>query len=106
MSERPMVAGNLDRGFVRVRAQIKLTEPLVPGFWIPRGKKNPTWVSIKYERLQNFCFKCGRLGHDIWGCKEHRNRRDGEDEVLGFGSWLSTPSVRTLEHALVVCRKD
>ncbi|KAI9127255.1 hypothetical protein K1719_001814 [Acacia pycnantha] len=76
------------------------------GFWIPRKEKEPAWVVVKYERLQNFCYVCGRLGHDDRRCSEGLNRKLGEGAVKEYGSWLSVPAVKTFEGALVVCDKE
>lgn len=69
MFERPVIEGKMGRGFIRVRTLIQTDEPLTLGFWVPREHKDPTWVSVKYERLQTFCYTCDRIGHDGRNCK-------------------------------------
>ncbi|KAK4282357.1 hypothetical protein QN277_013744 [Acacia crassicarpa] len=103
MFENPMVDGKMRRAFIRVRSLIRVNEPLVSGFWVPREAKEPVWVKIRYERLQNFCFKCGCLVHDGKGCKADFVSKVAE-ECREYGPWLSTQGVRTLDDIVVVCR--
>lgn len=51
------------RGFLRIRIQIDVRAPLVVGFWLPRAEGPATWVELKYEKLSDFCYGCGKLGH-------------------------------------------
>ncbi|KAI9116793.1 hypothetical protein K1719_012159 [Acacia pycnantha] len=74
-------------------------------FWVPRGSKSPAWVSVKYERIQNFCFFCGKVGHDGRACKDPKANKDHGVEPFGFGSWMGTAAVRTIEEALV-CKES
>ncbi|KAI8574264.1 hypothetical protein RHMOL_Rhmol01G0341400 [Rhododendron molle] len=60
----------LDRSFLRVRVEINLSQPLPKGFWL-RKKSALTkdlWISYKYEKLPDFCYACGRIGHDNRVC--------------------------------------
>ena len=47
------------------------------------------WIRFKYERIAEFCFKCGRLGHlkarCIWADAEVQLN---SKEPFGFGPWL------------------
>lgn len=61
--KNPIMNGKLGRGFVRVRTLVSTNVPLTTGFWVPRDQKEPAWVTVKYERLQNFGYKCGCTGH-------------------------------------------
>lgn len=86
------------RKFGRIRVEID-TKPLVPGFLIrrpPLGNSisDPIWIQVKYEKLQRFCFLCGKLGHESKDCDldeeelcnlEHRNH---------FNSKMCTPPLR------------
>ncbi|KAH7865785.1 hypothetical protein Vadar_011170 [Vaccinium darrowii] len=60
----------LSRGFLRIRVNINVEQPLPKGFWL-KGKTVPSkdrWISFKFEKLPDFCYSCGRLGHDNKGC--------------------------------------
>lgn len=72
MFEKLMVEGKLERSFIRTSVLIDLDAPLSPGFWVPRDKKSPAWVTTNYERSQNFCYKFGCIGHEAKGCQEPR----------------------------------
>ncbi|TXG69706.1 hypothetical protein EZV62_004641 [Acer yangbiense] len=48
-----------------------------------------TVVSLKYERLPEFCFTCGRVGHGIIECLDVEARKLAlEGTPTKFGSWL------------------
>lgn len=54
--------------FIRLRIEIDISRPLNPGFFLPRPGLNDLWISLKYERLPEFCFSCGVIGHDCRFC--------------------------------------
>lgn len=47
---------------LKVRAEVELTKPLLQGTKISIGE-HKVWLDFKYERLQNFYFRCGVLKH-------------------------------------------
>ncbi|KAM2126516.1 hypothetical protein ACFX1R_006525 [Malus domestica] len=51
------------RGFLRVRVAVNTSNPLTTGCWLPRTNEKESWIEFRYERLQDFCYKCGRIGH-------------------------------------------
>lgn len=83
----------LGRSFLRVRAAIKVSDPLPKGFWLRRkpGGGDDIWISYKFEKLTDFCYACGRLGHENKGCR-FATREDGPNS--GYGPGLRTGRVR------------
>ena len=61
--EDPMMVEGGGRGFLRIRVAMKVLKPLEDGFWVPRRDKDRACASIRYEKLFDFCFACGKLGH-------------------------------------------
>jgi hypothetical protein len=58
----------LRKSYLRLRVLIKLQCPLISGFTYHRPPKAPVWVQYRYERLSEYCYFCGRLGHPSYEC--------------------------------------
>ncbi|KAI8002451.1 hypothetical protein LOK49_LG08G01448 [Camellia lanceoleosa] len=56
------------------------------------GISSNPWVSFKFEKLSDFCFDCGRIGHDKKACK-FVTREEGMGS--GYGSDLPTGIARS-----------
>ncbi|KAI0529238.1 hypothetical protein KFK09_001785 [Dendrobium nobile] len=52
------------REFGRVCVRIQLDNKLPLGVWV-EGKAGRFYQRIENERVPNFCFKCGLIGHNI-----------------------------------------
>ncbi|KAI9088628.1 hypothetical protein K1719_029742 [Acacia pycnantha] len=105
MYEAPRIHDRLSRTFIRTRTLVNIKKPLVVGFWVPRPQRKPVWVSIRYERLQNYCYDCGRIGHEAKNCKsQHEGMIDEEAEAI-WGNSLGTVHVRTREDSVVIHHK-
>jgi hypothetical protein len=48
---------------LRIKVLINILQPLPQGFLLNRTGKPPYRIHFRYERLSEFCFKCGKLGH-------------------------------------------
>ncbi|KAM1513183.1 hypothetical protein ACFX1Z_024642 [Malus domestica] len=83
------------RGFLRVRILINADKPLITGCWLSRENNRDTWVEFRYERLQDFCYRCGRLNHVNLECifEAHKG---GE---AGFGEWTKAQPIRDVVEA-------
>ncbi|OMP04828.1 Ribosomal protein S21 [Corchorus olitorius] len=73
------------RCYMRARIEIDARKPLLPGFWVPRLGKDRIWVKLKYEKLGDFCFACGKLGHSMKNCDINVSDLP-RDSV--YGPWL------------------
>ncbi|KAK3008982.1 hypothetical protein RJ639_013480 [Escallonia herrerae] len=54
--------------FLRIQVELNITQPLYPGFHRTREASSQSWINLRYERLPDFCFNCGRLGHVKRNC--------------------------------------
>ena len=58
--------------FAHVPVNIDICNPLSPGIFLSRGDRNDIWISLKYERLPDFCFWCGIIDHTDTFCEASR----------------------------------
>lgn len=56
--------------YLRMQCEVDVSKPLMAGFFLNRGEGHMSWIQFKYERLANFCYKCGKIGHGQGDCKE------------------------------------
>jgi hypothetical protein len=56
------------KSFLRFRVMLNLLNPLVPGFTHHRLPSAPIWIQYEYERLSDYLYTCGRVGHLSYSC--------------------------------------
>lgn len=88
--------------YLRVRTALDISKPLKTGFFLPRGGKESIWIQFKFERLGDFCYRCGCLDHGESSCsKNDVNIEDVIDLRKAYGPWLRVSSA-----SQVVTEKD
>lgn len=74
---------------LRIKILMDITKSLRRGVWIELGENQESlWIQAKYERLPDFCYGCGRIGHIIKECRTLNKETDKDPEGWQFGSWL------------------
>ena len=74
---------------LRVRVSVDISKKLIRGKKINIEGGENRWVIFKYERLPNFCYRCGMLDHAIKECSEGPLVNEGEEEgSFQYGAWL------------------
>ncbi|KAJ1405471.1 Zinc finger, CCHC-type [Sesbania bispinosa] len=81
---------NRERGsFIKVLVDIDVTKPLLSGIPMASKKDGISLVSFQYERLPQFCYNCGRIGHDEDMCIDDKSTgTEEEEESKTFGPWM------------------
>ncbi|KAF5442303.1 hypothetical protein F2P56_034974 [Juglans regia] len=80
--------------YVRVRISLDISKPLPRGKRVVVGETDYVWVRFKYEKLPQFCYYCGLLGHGERDCLQWINiKGDAKDSEFPYGSWMRVGSV-------------
>ena len=78
-----------------------ITKKLVRGKKITIEGGECRWIHFKYERLPNFCYKCGLLSHAIRDCPDSVGLNVQFDEnQFQYGAWLRGKPSRKGGYAL------
>ncbi|OMO59330.1 hypothetical protein COLO4_34247 [Corchorus olitorius] len=81
--DEPTGLQGFGQSYLRVRVGINVDIPLICGFWVPRRNRGKVWAKIRYERLADFCYSCGKLGHLAKHCFEEVKKDANGRSVYG-----------------------
>ncbi|KAK2976687.1 hypothetical protein RJ640_004288 [Escallonia rubra] len=73
--------------YLRIRVEIDVRKPLHPGFNRNKNHQSKAWIHLHYERLPDFCFNCGKLGHVIRLCPSPPLEKP-QNCLSPFGPWM------------------
>ncbi|KAI5673216.1 hypothetical protein M9H77_13580 [Catharanthus roseus] len=69
-------------------------DPLSTGFFLDRGSLGFKWIQFRYERLGDFCFECGKIGHKESICTYPPIKKCKlVDPRQAYGPWLRPISI-------------
>lgn len=95
--EDPHVKGKLIRNSIRARVEVNIRHHLFAGCWVSRRNLPRVWVFVKYERLQDLCFKCGIIGHEQKPCVNQCVMSSIGKDVQKYGPRVGTPLAKTIK---------
>ncbi|KAJ4836258.1 hypothetical protein Tsubulata_035569 [Turnera subulata] len=77
-------------GYIRARIEFFPEKPLVPGIHVKDSIGIEHWVKVRYERLGEFCYRCGRVTHATRRCTKPKRAHEGQEleSIYSFGPWL------------------
>ncbi|KAK3031962.1 hypothetical protein RJ639_037123 [Escallonia herrerae] len=81
-----------EKGFMRLKVNINIEAAFPRGFALKREKENDTWIQFRYEKLPDFCFGCGHLGHVQKWC--HRPKDPISNKEIAGEPRPYNPSIR------------
>lgn len=73
-----------------IQVSVNITKPLKKIIVLKQQVEEDILMPVVYERLPNFCYSCGCIGHQFRECKEYR---DQKKEELPFRLWLKAISL-------------
>ncbi|XVF64624.1 hypothetical protein PTKIN_Ptkin09bG0183100 [Pterospermum kingtungense] len=57
---------------------------------VPRDGRSRIWAKVRYEKVVDFCFYCGRLGHQMKSCEHNETVKSNGEGKRRFGMWMKT----------------
>lgn len=90
VSSDPKNFDGLWKSYLRIRVRVDVSKSLKSNMKIKKRNQEEYWVNFKYERLPNFCFFCGIIGHAEKSCVKLYQYPDKNAPRL-FGTWLRAP---------------
>lgn len=78
--------------FLRLRISVDITRPLKKILELEQEGQAEEDIPMRvmYERLPDFCFCCGRIGHQYRECAHYKSQSKDE---LAYGPWLKASTI-------------
>ncbi|CAI9782167.1 unnamed protein product [Fraxinus pennsylvanica] len=80
--------------YMRLRVVVDVTRPLLRGKKICIGGEGTVWTPFSYERVPDYCYHCGKIGHSFKDCTSpDANLEEDDVSKLPYGPWLRANSL-------------
>ena len=56
------------RKFFRIKVEVDVSNPLIPGVFPPWPNRSDVWIALEYEKIVDLCYQCKIIGHDQKSC--------------------------------------
>lgn len=78
--------------FLRLRISVDVTKPLKKLIELEQDREDKEDIPMRvmYERLPDFCFCCGRVGHQYRECVHYKSQSKDE---MPYGPWLKALTI-------------
>lgn len=80
---------------MRIKLEIDISKPLQDVITLQCQGRSNLLAEIRYERLVEFGFFCGHLGHKVQTCKSISLSENMDAKAHRFGPWLKTENPLT-----------
>lgn len=75
----------------KIKVALDIAKPIKAGANAGSRKDGVFWIEFRYEKLPQFCFFCGVIGHGEQGCqKAAQAEKDQTFQSKNLGPWLRT----------------
>lgn len=81
----------VQNSYLHFKVDIDVSKPLQAGYFQERPDSEELWIQFKFERLPNFCFKCGMMDHVTGKCHYKESTLITTENGISaqiFGVWL------------------
>ena len=81
--------GKCSGSFLRIRVLVDVSKPIRRVVPVRLGSSGVVhWAELKFERIPDFCFVCGRIGHIVSECQDPAAEAMIEAKKFQYGDWL------------------
>ncbi|TXG47986.1 hypothetical protein EZV62_027280 [Acer yangbiense] len=94
--------------YMRLKMEVDVSKPLKRFLRLELEKGKESILLLRYEKLPEYCFHCGIVGHSYQKCGQRRDVDIGVTKEFEFGAWMraSDPSGRNNSAGLYRYRGD
>ncbi|KAL3648649.1 hypothetical protein CASFOL_005052 [Castilleja foliolosa] len=87
---------------IRIQVELDINQPLISSMVLYCNSKSRFQTEIRYERLTDFCYRCGLLGHKIISCSNPMTDIPKRVADNVFGPWMKIENTHIMNPKFLI----